>query len=108
MAEDLATRKRLRAGAGALGSDRAGRGTRLWRGEGSGLPECQDLFEAGEDAREDGGDQGVQGGGQNPADSVGGGGDGAQASELVGQGGPVCHCGDIIRRPCGWKEKFCY
>ena len=33
-------------------------------GEGSGLPEKKDRFEAGEDAREDGGDHGVQGGGQ--------------------------------------------
>ena len=88
MAEDLATRKRLRAGAGALGSDRAGRGTRLWRGEGSGLPECQDLFEAGEDAREDGGDQGVQGGGQpSPISPRRGRSCFAQAGDLSAEGG---------------------
>ena len=57
------------------------------RGEGAGLPEQEDLFEAAEDAGEDGGDQGAQGGGQECGVSVGGGGDGAQASELVGQGG---------------------
>ena len=92
-------------GDGALGG--GCRGARLRRGEGSGLPECQDLFQASEDAREDGGDQGAQGGGQNRGVSVGGGGDGAQASELVGQGGPVCHCGDIIRNFDRWKEIFC-
>ena len=83
------------AAAGAIGSrngragfaavarlgDRAGGRDR----ESAGLPEQEELFEAGEDAREDGGDQGMQGGGQNPGVSVGGGGGGAQASELVGQ-----------------------
>ena len=36
-------------------------------GEGAGLPECDELFEAGEDAREDGGDQGIQRGRQADA-----------------------------------------
>ena len=55
------------------------------RGEGAGLPEQQDLFEAAEDAREDGGDHGVHGGGQHSA--CPGGGEVAQGGALVGQGG---------------------
>ena len=35
-------------------------GAGLGGGEGAGLPECEELFEAGEDAGEDGGDQDVQ------------------------------------------------
>ena len=35
------------------------------RRELAGLPELDEVFEAGEDAREDGGDHGVQGGGQH-------------------------------------------
>ena len=36
----------------------------------TGLPKCQNLFEAVEDAREDCGDQGVQGGGHGSATIV--------------------------------------
>ncbi len=37
------------------------------RGELAGLPEGEELFEAGEDARENGSDQGIQGGRQTDA-----------------------------------------
>ncbi len=46
--------RRCCAGGGLRAADRG-------RGKVAGLPECEELFEAGEDARENGGDQGVQG-----------------------------------------------
>ena len=61
------------------------------QGELAGLPEQEELFEAGEDAHENRRDHGVHGGGQNNGVSVGGGGEGAQASELVGQCGSCFH-----------------
>ena len=54
-------------------------------GELAGLPEQDELFQAGEQAREAGRDEGVQGRGQPGLRLVGLGG-GAQTGELVGQG----------------------
>ena len=48
-----------------LGADL--RGAEWGCGEGSGLPEQEDLFQAAEDAREDDGDEGVQGSGHGSA-----------------------------------------
>lgn len=45
--------------------------------EGAGLPEAEELLQAGEDAGEDRRDHGVQGGGRNRGVRVGGGGGGA-------------------------------
>ena len=56
-------------------------------GEVAGLPEQKDLFQAAEDAREEGRDHGVQGIGQHSACCRPGGGGGAEAGELVAKGG---------------------
>ena len=54
----------------------------------AGLPEQEDLLQAVEDAREDGGDQGVQGGGQpSPISPRRGGSCFAQAGDLSAEGG---------------------
>ena len=53
------------------------------RGELAGLPEAEDLFEAGEDAREQGGEYGVQGNGQHSPGSPRRGG-GAHLGAAVG------------------------
>ena len=70
-----------RGGCGARGADRR-------RGEGAGLPEQEDLLQAVEDAREDGGDHSVQGGGQpSPISPRGGRAGFAQAGDLSAEGG---------------------
>ena len=51
----------------ARGRDRRVRGADWRRGEVAGLPEADELFQAAEDAREDGRDHGVQGSGQPSA-----------------------------------------
>ena len=79
---------RGRAGGGVLVCAAEGGCADGGRGEGAGLPEAEDLFEAGEDAREDGGDQGVQGSGRDsPTHPRGGGVRVAQAGEVGGQRG---------------------
>ena len=79
------------AGGGVrVGSD-GGRGASGGRGEVAGLPEAEDLFEAGEDAREDGGDQGCDQGfwgfGRTSPTRPRGGDGSAEAGEVVGQPG---------------------
>ena len=70
-----------RGGCGARGADRR-------RGEGAGLPEQEDLLQAVEDAREDGGDHSVQGGGQpSPISPRRGRAGFAQAGDLSAEGG---------------------
>ena len=65
----------------------------LGGGEVPGLPEQEDLFEAGEEPGEDGEDEGVDGIGRNPPVRRWAC-DGAQASKLVGHIGGCFH-GDI-------------
>ena len=67
-------------------------GADLRRGEVARLPEVEDLFQAAEDARQDGDDQGVDGGG-NPGTLLLCLRGAAQAGDLVAEGGCVCFHG---------------